>query len=51
VFRASGFKVTKGSGWHVLWGSLAPPELLAGISPWQRHNHFPGEIFINKKVQ
>ncbi|KAF6262781.1 tubulin-tyrosine ligase family-domain-containing protein [Scenedesmus sp. NREL 46B-D3] len=49
VFRASGFKVTKGSGWHVLWGSLAPPELLAGVSPWQRHNHFPGTWELGRK--
>lgn len=49
VFRASGFKATKGSSWGVLWGSLAPPELLAGINPWQRHNHFPGTWELGRK--
>jgi len=42
VVRCSGLKATEGSGWLLMWGSPQAAEVVAGMGPLQRINHFPG---------
>ncbi|MEW5308396.1 MAG: hypothetical protein WDW38_000361 [Sanguina aurantia] len=49
AFASAGFRPTQGPGWLVLWGSVLDAAGFAGLSQFQRVNHFPGTWELGRK--
>lgn len=45
----AGISLTNGADWTILWTGNVRQEIVQGVNPFQRINHFPGTMQIGRK--